>query len=53
MQGREKDAIVISLVRSNEKVSRHPKYHITQLTGSPERSRIFEGEEAAERLGPC
>jgi superfamily I DNA and/or RNA helicase len=36
MQGREKEAVIISLVRSNDKVSRNISYHTyTTLTISP------------------
>lgn len=54
MQGREKEAVVLSLVRSNDKVSsfRHPYYGLS-LTGAAARGRIPEGQATAERWVPC
>jgi hypothetical protein len=48
MQGREKDAVIISLVRSNETVCLEKVHASSYLKFSTERSRIFEGQEKIE-----
>jgi hypothetical protein len=57
MQGREKDAVIISLVRSNETVNSFSSFFLDEkftigmhrLPASSEGSRVLEGETTSER----
>lgn len=53
MQGREKEAVIITLVRSNEKVITSPSlrylFHSDLFPSCSEGSRILEGQTETER----